>query len=43
MPHRIRRGLGTAAFGRAIVRLLVQRLVNVNDRYVLAVRAKGPA
>lgn len=32
-----------AAFGRAIVRLLVQRLVNVNDRYVLAVRAKGPA
>jgi hypothetical protein len=32
-----------AAFGRAIVRLLVQRLIHSNDRYVLAIRAKGAA
>ncbi len=32
-----------AAFGRAIVRLLVQRLVHSNDRYVAAIRAKGAA
>jgi len=30
-----------AAFGRAIVRLLVQRLIHSNDRYVAAIRAKG--
>jgi hypothetical protein len=30
-----------AAFGRAIVRLLVQRLVYSNDRYVMAIRTKG--
>jgi len=30
-----------AGFGRAIVRLLVQRLVAVNDRYALAIKAKG--
>ncbi len=32
-----------AAIGRAIVRLLVQRLVTVNDRYVMAIKAKGAA
>ncbi len=31
-----------AAFGRAIVRLLVQRLVHSNDRYVAAIKAKAP-
>lgn len=30
-----------AAFGRAIVRLLVQRLIYSNDRYVMAIRTKG--
>jgi serine/threonine-protein kinase len=30
-----------AAFGRAIVRLLVQRLVAVNDRYAIAIKAKS--
>jgi CRP-like cAMP-binding protein len=30
-----------AAFGRAIVRLLVQRLIHSNDRYVMAIRTKG--
>ncbi len=31
-----------AAFGRAIVRLLVQRLVHSNERYVAAIKAKAP-
>jgi hypothetical protein len=30
-----------ASFGRAIVRLLVQRLIHSNDRYALAIKAKG--
>jgi hypothetical protein len=30
-----------AAFGRAIVRLLVKRLIHSNDRYVAAIRTKG--
>jgi len=30
-----------AAIGRAIVRLLVQRLVTVNDRYAMAIKAKA--
>jgi CRP-like cAMP-binding protein len=29
-----------AAFGRAIVRLLVQRLVHSNNRYAMAIRTK---
>jgi hypothetical protein len=29
-----------AAFGRAIVKLLVQRLIYSNDRYVAAIRPK---
>lgn len=32
-----------AAFGRAIVRLLVQRLIHSNDRYVAAIRTKNAA
>ncbi|MCW5591720.1 MAG: hypothetical protein KIS74_06465 [Burkholderiales bacterium] len=32
-----------AAFGRAIVKLLVRRLIHSNDRYVVAIRAKGGA
>jgi tRNA A-37 threonylcarbamoyl transferase component Bud32 len=32
-----------AAFGRAIVKLLVNRLVHSNDRYVAAIRTKGGA
>jgi hypothetical protein len=32
-----------AAFGRAIVSLLVRRLVNSNDRYVAAIKAKSTA
>ncbi len=32
-----------AAFGRGIVKLLVRRLVHSNDRYVMAIRAKGAA
>jgi hypothetical protein len=34
-------GMLQAAFGRAIVGLLVKRLIHSNDRYVLAIRAKG--
>ena len=32
-----------AAFGRAIVKLLVQRLIHANDRYVAAIRPKTAA
>ena len=32
-----------AAFGRAIVKLLVQRLIYSNDRYVAAIRPKAAA
>jgi eukaryotic-like serine/threonine-protein kinase len=32
-----------AAFGRAIVKLLVQRLIHSNDRYVAAIRPKAAA
>lgn len=32
-----------ASFGRAIVRLLVQRLIHSNDRYVAAIRTKSTA
>lgn len=32
-----------AAFGRAIIGLLVRRLIHSNDRYVAAIRAKGAA
>jgi CRP-like cAMP-binding protein len=41
-PERLKNASGAlqVAFGRAMVRQLVQRLFKANDRYVAAVRAK---